>query len=111
MHGSAPWKTQETVVGLPRLLVFSVFSRSDSPDLVAVTFYPWWLSPFTFFTLPVTFLLPTSYRGLHHEKKPGIACGRSFPSVTPTPRSMRAGVWNFPVLPDPLSISHKISRC
>ena len=33
MHGSAPWKTEETIVGLPRLL------RSDSPDLVAVTFH------------------------------------------------------------------------
>src|SRR5208337_3359637 len=38
MHGSAPCKTEETIVGLPRLLVLSVFSRSDSPDLVAVTF-------------------------------------------------------------------------
>src|SRR5208337_71211 len=38
MHGSAPWKTEETIVGLPRLLVLSLFSRSDSPDLVAVTF-------------------------------------------------------------------------
>jgi hypothetical protein len=55
MHGSAPWKTEETIVGLPRLPVLSVFSRSDSPDLVAVTFQPqtsdlilqiWWLSPF-----------------------------------------------------------------
>src|SRR5271157_2536395 len=39
MHGSAPWKTEETIVGLPRLLVRSVLSRSDSPDLVAVTFH------------------------------------------------------------------------
>src|SRR5271166_4188987 len=39
MHGSAPWKTEETIVGLPRLLVLSLFSRSDSPDLVAVTFH------------------------------------------------------------------------
>ena|SRR5271157_5333938 len=39
MHGSAPWKTEETIVGLPRLLVLSVFSRSDSPDIVAVTFH------------------------------------------------------------------------
>src|SRR5208337_51991 len=31
MHGSAPWKTEETIVGWPRLL------RSDSPDLVAAT--------------------------------------------------------------------------
>ncbi len=31
-------RTEETIVGLPRLLVLSVFSRSDSPDLVAVTF-------------------------------------------------------------------------
>jgi len=54
MHGSAPWKTEETIVGLPRLLVLSVFSRfggchispclprllvlSVFPDLVAVTF-------------------------------------------------------------------------
>src|SRR5208337_295506 len=44
MHGSAPWKTEETIVGLPRLLVLSAFSRSDSPDLVAVTFHR--LSPF-----------------------------------------------------------------
>src|SRR5271157_3839169 len=41
MHGSAPWKTEETIVGLTRLLVLSVFSRSDSPDLVAVTFERW----------------------------------------------------------------------
>ena len=27
MHGLAPWKTEETIVGLPRLLVLSVFSR------------------------------------------------------------------------------------
>ncbi len=27
MHGSAPWKTEETIVGLPRLLILSVFSR------------------------------------------------------------------------------------
>ena len=27
VHGSAPWKTQETIVGLPRLLVLPVFSR------------------------------------------------------------------------------------
>ena len=27
MHGSAPWKTEETIEGLPRLLVLSVFSR------------------------------------------------------------------------------------
>jgi len=40
MHGSALWKTEETIVGWPRLL------RSDSPDLVAVTFYLT-LSPFT----------------------------------------------------------------
>src|SRR5208337_1430468 len=39
MHGSAPWKTEETIVVLPRLLVLSVFSRSDSPDLVAVIFH------------------------------------------------------------------------
>src|SRR5271157_361706 len=39
MHGSAPWKTEATIVGLPRLLVLSVFSGSNSPDLVAVTFH------------------------------------------------------------------------
>jgi hypothetical protein len=39
MHGSAPTKIEETIVGLPPLLVLSVFSRSDSPDLVAVTFH------------------------------------------------------------------------
>jgi len=70
MHGSAPWKTEETIVGLPRLLrsdspdlVAVTFHlsvglprllRSDSPDLVAVTFHLsqilqiWWLSHFTF---------------------------------------------------------------
>src|SRR5208337_4378662 len=56
MHGSAPWKNEETIVGLPRLLVLSVFSRSDSPDLVAVAFHlrktaltprsPFWLHRF-----------------------------------------------------------------
>jgi len=53
MHGSAPWKTEETIVGLPRLLVLSVFSRFGGchlhlSDLVAVTFtFPdLWLSPF-----------------------------------------------------------------
>src|SRR5271157_3369689 len=35
MHGSASWKTEETIVGLPRLLVLPVFS-SD-----------WWPSPFS----------------------------------------------------------------
>ena len=45
MHGSAPWKTEETIVGLPRLLVLSVFSRSDSPDLVAVSFPPFFRLP------------------------------------------------------------------
>ena len=43
MHGSAPWKTEETIVGLPRLLVLSAFSRFGGchlsrSDLVAVTF-------------------------------------------------------------------------
>ena len=48
MHGSAPWKTEETIVRLPRLLVLSVFCSSlCSPDLVAVTFHP--VSPFTLF--------------------------------------------------------------
>ena len=56
MHDSAPWKTEETIVGLPRLLVLSVFSRSDSPDLVAVTFH---LLVAVTFHLP-TFHLPTS---------------------------------------------------
>src|SRR5271157_928235 len=28
MHGSAPWKTEETIVGLPRLLVLSVLLTS-----------------------------------------------------------------------------------
>ena len=27
IHGSAPWKTEETIVGLPRLLALSAFSR------------------------------------------------------------------------------------
>jgi len=51
MHGSAPWKTEETIVGSPRLLVLPVFCSSlCSPDFVAVTFHLpqiWWLSPFT----------------------------------------------------------------
>ena len=38
MDDSAPWKAEETIVSWPRLLVLSVPSRSDSPDLVAVTF-------------------------------------------------------------------------
>jgi hypothetical protein len=38
MHGSAPWKTEETIVGLPRLLVFSVFSRFG--DCHLSTSYP-----------------------------------------------------------------------
>src|SRR5271157_710662 len=37
MHGSAPWNIEETIVGLPRLLVLSLCSP-DPPDLVAVTF-------------------------------------------------------------------------
>jgi hypothetical protein len=49
MHGSPPWKTEETIVGLPRLL------RSDSPDLVAVTFPP--LSPFHLLTFPPSDLI------------------------------------------------------
>ena len=39
MHGSAPWKTEETIVGLPRLLVLS-----GSSDLILQI---WWLSPFS----------------------------------------------------------------
>src|SRR5208283_3947113 len=35
MHGSAPWKTEETIVGLPRLLVLSVFSRFGGCHLSA----------------------------------------------------------------------------
>ena len=41
MHGSAPWKTEETIVGLPRLLVLSVFSRFGGCHLSPP------LSPFT----------------------------------------------------------------
>ncbi len=40
MHCSAPWKTEETSVGLPRLLELFAFTSSDSPDWVAVTFHP-----------------------------------------------------------------------
>src|SRR5271166_594453 len=45
MHGSAPWKTEGTIVGLARLLVLSVFFRfgdchlSYLSDLVTVTFH------------------------------------------------------------------------
>ncbi len=45
MHDSVPWKTEETIVGLPRLLVLSVFSRfggchlSPCPDF-GTDFYP-----------------------------------------------------------------------
>jgi hypothetical protein len=35
MHGSAPWKTEETIVGLPRLLVLSVFFRFGGCHLSA----------------------------------------------------------------------------
>ena len=39
MLGSAPWKTEETIVGLPRLLVLSVFSRFGCHlSALAVTF-------------------------------------------------------------------------
>ncbi len=38
MQGSAPWKTEETIVGLPRLLVLSVFSRFGGCHLS--TFHP-----------------------------------------------------------------------
>jgi len=41
MHGSAPWKTEETIEGLPRLLVLSVFSRFGGCHLSAP------LSPFS----------------------------------------------------------------
>src|SRR5271165_4984969 len=51
MHGSAPWKTEEAIVSLPRLLVLSAFSRSDSPDLVHLS-QIWWLLPFTTPTNP-----------------------------------------------------------
>src|SRR5271157_6409633 len=51
MHGSAPWKTEETIVGLPRLLVLSVFSRFGGCHLSTFTFPPsGWLSPFHFRT-------------------------------------------------------------
>src|SRR5271157_1746829 len=39
MHGSARWKTQETIVGLPRLLVAVSFSFYSILQI-------WWLSPF-----------------------------------------------------------------
>jgi len=64
MHGSAPWKTEETIVGWPRLLVLSVLSRSDSPDLVAV-FHP----PH-----------PPTHRGTKKNQKP---------SLTPPPNERR----------------------
>ena len=35
MHGSAPWKIEETIVGLPRLLVLPVFSRFGGRHLSA----------------------------------------------------------------------------
>ena len=35
MHGSAPWKTEETIAGLPRLLVLSAFSRFGGCHLSA----------------------------------------------------------------------------
>src|SRR5271157_4624420 len=35
MHGSAPWKTEETIVGLPRLLILSAFSRFGGCHLSA----------------------------------------------------------------------------
>src|SRR5271157_2940599 len=68
MHGSAPWKTEETIVNLPRLLVLSVLSRSDSPDspnLVAGTFaflppfssLPDAMSPFTIQDIPALSVL------------------------------------------------------
>ena len=38
MHGSAPWKTEETIVGLPRLLVLSAFSRFGGCHLSAPPF-------------------------------------------------------------------------
>src|SRR5271157_4610480 len=41
MHGSAPWKTEETIVGLPPLLVLSAFSRFGGCHLSAP------LSPFS----------------------------------------------------------------
>src|SRR5271157_4502305 len=37
MHGSAPWKTEETIVGLPRLLVALSFSFSCILQI-------WWLT-------------------------------------------------------------------
>ena len=36
MHGSAPWKTEETIVGMPRLLVLSAFSRFGGCHLSAL---------------------------------------------------------------------------
>jgi hypothetical protein len=80
MHGSAPLKTEETIVGLPRLLVLSAFSRSDSPDLVAVTFH---LAPFTFpdlvavtfhLLVAVTFHLSPSQKSLVGSNPIPSAC-------------------------------------
>src|SRR5271157_4878499 len=74
MHGSAPWKTEETIVGLPRLLVLSVLSRSDSPDLVAV-FHP----PH-----------PPTHRGTKKNQKPSLTPPpnkkNQKPSLTPPPK-------------------------
>ncbi len=46
MRGSAPWKTEETIVGLPRLLVLSVFSRFGGCHLSASSRGERGLSPF-----------------------------------------------------------------
>src|SRR5271157_4970214 len=76
MHGSAPWKTEETIVGLPDLLVLSVFSRFGGCHLTFPP--PWWLSPFH---LPLISM-------------PGEDCWpRKIPSVSDVPLNETAPRW------------------
>ena len=79
IHGSAPWKGEETVVGLSQY-----FIMLDSPDLVAVTFafvilQIWWLSP-----------LPSCH-----------LCLRPLPSLSPLPspssRNFTYLCWVLPI--------------
>ena len=91
MHGSAPWKTEETIVGLTRLLVLSLFSRSDSPDLVAVTFHlpVSTASPFPPHVRVSTATLPTSWQVGPRQSGPHESRNRRRPTPSGEPDPSR----------------------
>jgi len=96
MHGSAPWKTEKTIVGLSSLLVLSAFSRSDSPDLVAVTFH----LPGGCHLSPSTFHLPKRVSWVRIPSPPFVGPPHR---VTSKGCPVR-GAFSVNTLPDPVHV-------